>query len=70
MARIKNKARSDGLLKSKIYLGTKDGRKQYKYVYAQSQRELERKVTEQKIKLGKGIDLTAERDWCVGRKMA
>lgn len=62
MGRIRNKPRPDGLFKSKIYLGTKDGRKQYKYVYAQTQRELERKVTEQKIKLGKGIDLTAERD--------
>ena len=62
MSRMKNKPRSDGLLKSKIYLGTKDGKKQYKYVYAQTQRELDEKIIEQKIKLGKGIDLTAERD--------
>lgn len=62
MPKQKNKPRSDGLLKSKIYLGTRDGRKLYKYVYAKTQRELDKKIIEQKIKLGKGIDLTAERD--------
>lgn len=62
MPKQKNKPRSDGLLKSKIYLGTKDGRKLYKYVYAKTQRELDKKIIEQKIKLGKGIDITAERD--------
>lgn len=62
MPKQKNKPRSDGLLKSKIYLGTKDGRKLYKYVYAKTQRELDKKIIDQKIRLGKGIDLTAERD--------
>ncbi len=58
MARIKNKTRSDGRLQSKVYLG--DGK--YKYVYASTQKELEEKVQEVKLKLNKGIDITAERD--------
>lgn len=29
MARIKNKARDDGRLQSKVYIGTKNGKKQY-----------------------------------------
>lgn len=58
MARAKNAKRSDGRLQSKIYLG--DGK--YKYVYADNQRELDRKVQEVKIKIGKGIDISAERD--------
>lgn len=55
---IKNKKRADGRIKSAVYLG--NGK--YKYVYANSQKELNEKVTEIKIKLGKGIDITAERD--------
>lgn len=62
MPKSKNKPRYDGLLRSRIYLGVKDGKKKYKYVYAKTQRELDKKVIEQKIKLGKGIDLTSERD--------
>ena len=38
------------------------GNGKYKYLYANSNRELERKVTELKIKLGKGVDVKAERD--------
>lgn len=58
MARAKNTKRSDGRLQSKVYLG--DGK--YKYVYADTQRELDRKVQEVKLKIGKGIDVSAERD--------
>ena len=58
MAKIKNKARTDGRLQSKVYIG--DGR--YKYVYATTQKELAEKVQEIKTKLGKGLDVTAERD--------
>ena len=58
MARAKNTKRSDGRLQSKVYLG--DGK--YKYVYADTQRELYRKVQEVKLKIGKGIDVSAERD--------
>lgn len=62
MPRINNKRRSDGRLQSRVYIGVKNGRRQYKYVYATNSKELEKKVAEQKIQLGKGIDLTAQRD--------
>ena len=58
MARMKNTARKDGRVQSKVYIG---GGK-YKYVYAANNKELQEKVTELKTKLGKGIDVTAERD--------
>ena len=53
-----NTRRSDGRVQSKIYLG--NGK--YKYVYAQNQKELQKKVAEVKTKLGKGLDVSAERD--------
>ncbi len=59
---LKNKKRPDGRLKSAVYLGQSEGKAQYKYVYADNNRDLERKVQEIKTKLGKGLDLTAERD--------
>lgn len=55
---IKNTKRKDGRLQSKIYIG--NGK--YKYVYASSSRELEKKVQEVKLKLGKGIDVSAQHD--------
>ncbi|MBO6231755.1 MAG: site-specific integrase [Ruminococcus sp.] len=58
----KNKKRDDGRVQGKVYLGSVDGKAQYKYVYAQNNRDLERKKQEVKTKLGKGLDLTAERD--------
>lgn len=58
MARMKNAARKDGRVQSKVYIG--DGK--YKYVYASNNKELQERVTELKTKLGKGIDITAERD--------
>lgn len=63
MAKIKNKARADGWICSQIYLRKdENGKKKYKTVYAKSQRELEEKITEIKVMLGKGIDISAERD--------
>ena len=56
MARAKR--RSDGRLVAKVNLGNK----QYKYVYARFQKELDEKVIQLKLKLGKGLDLAAERD--------
>lgn len=58
MARMKNTARADGRVQSRVYLG--DGK--YKFVYAANNKELQEKVTELKTKLGKGIDITAEHD--------
>jgi len=58
----KNKKRPDGRIKSKVYIGQVNGKPQYKYVYAKNNRELEQKIQEVKTKLGKGLDMTAERD--------
>lgn len=58
MPRMKNKARPDGRVQAKVHIG--NGK--YKYVYAATNKELEKKVQELKIKLGKGLDLTADRD--------
>lgn len=58
MPRKTNQKRADGRLQSKVYLG--DGK--YKYVYAATQKELNNKVNEVKIRLGKGIDVSSERD--------
>lgn len=55
---IKNTQRKDGRVKASVYLG--DGK--YKYVYAANNKELDRKVQEIKLRLGKGIDVSAERD--------
>lgn len=59
---IKNKKRADGRYKSAVYLGEVEGKPQYKYVYASTARELEKKVEEVKLRLGKGLDVSAERD--------
>lgn len=58
MSRAKNAKRADGRLQSKVYIG--NGK--YKYVYADNQRELDKRVSELKIALGKGLDITSERD--------
>lgn len=55
---IKNTPRKDGRLQSKIHIG--NGK--YKYVYAKNNKELDRKVQEIRLKLGKGVDVSAERD--------
>lgn len=54
----KNAQRADGRYKAAVSLG----KGKYKYVYAKSNRELDRKVAELKVKLGKGVDVHAERD--------
>lgn len=58
MAKKSNAKRPDGLIKSKVYLG--NGK--YKYLYAHTQKELDAKVQEVKIQLGRGIDVSAQRD--------
>lgn len=58
MAKKSNAKRPDGLIKSKVYLG--NGK--YKYLYAHTQKELDLKVQEVKLKLGKGIDILSQRD--------
>lgn len=58
MPKARNKKREDGRLQSKVYLG--NGK--YKYVYAATNKELQQKIDEIKMKLGKGIDVSAEND--------
>ena len=58
MPRMKNKTREDGRLQSKVYIG--NGK--YKYVYAATNKELQQKIDEIKMKLGTGIDVSSEND--------
>jgi integrase len=58
MAKAKYKPRADGRYQTKIYLG--NGK--YKYLYADTPKELEKIVVDVKIQLRKGVDVTAERD--------
>lgn len=62
MPRIRNKKRADGRLQAKVYLGLTDGKAKYKYVYASTQKELESKVRDIKVALGKGLDVTQNND--------
>lgn len=62
MSRPKNKKRSDGRLQAKVYLGAPNGKARYKYVYASTQKELDAKVLDIKVSLGKGLDVTANND--------
>lgn len=63
MAKIKNSKRSDGRIKATVYIGLdENGKKKYKYVYARTAKELEKNIDEVKLRMGKGIDVSAERD--------
>lgn len=70
---LKNKKRSDNRLQSKVYLGNGE----YKYVYAKTQKELEKKVAELKLKLNKGFDISESNStfefwaqiWLKGKKV-
>lgn len=54
------KKRKDGLYASQVYLGMEDGKRKYKTVYGKTQKEAKEKAAEIKIKIGKGIDVSAE----------
>lgn len=61
--------RSDGRYQLNVYIGTdENGKKRFKTVYGKTQKETQQKASELKIRLGKGIDVTAESDtfaaWC------
>jgi integrase len=58
----KSKKRPDGRFRSKLYLGTVDGKQQYKYVYGKTQKEVDDKLIELKLSLRKGIDINAGRE--------
>ena len=54
----KYKRRPDGRYGARVNLGNK----QYKYVCANTAKELEEKISQLKLKVGKGLDISAERD--------
>ena len=62
MARKMNTKRDDGRYMVKIYIGMKDEKKQYKYVYGKTQKEANIKAEELKVSLRKGIDISASGD--------
>lgn len=55
---MRRKQRSDGRVQAKVYVGEVDGKKKYKYVYGKTNKEVNQKVAELKVALGKGVDLT------------
>lgn len=62
MAKKKNTQRADGRFMVKVYIGIKDGKKQYKYVYGKTQKEADIKADELKVSLRKGIDISSSND--------
>lgn len=56
------KKRKDGLYASQVYLGTENGKRKYKTVYGKTQKEVKEKVAELKLRLGKGIDISASEE--------
>lgn len=58
----KFKKRSDGRFETTVYVGVKDGKQIRKHLYGATYKELISKADEMKIKLGKGFDVSRERD--------
>ena len=78
MAKKMNTQRADGRYRVKVYIGLKDGKKSYKYVYGKNQKEADIKAEELKVSLRKGIDISASNDsfkvwanhWITSKKYA
>ena len=76
MAKKMNTQRADGRYMVKVYIGVKDNKKQYKYVYGKTQKEADIKAEELKVSLRKGIDVSSSNDsfktwveyWLVSKK--
>ena len=62
MPKQKLTKRADGRYSSQIYLGIVDGKRKYKTVYGRSPTELKDKVSEMRVMLSKGIDLSSTED--------
>ena len=62
MSRKTNVQREDGRYKVAVYLGLKDDKKSYKYVYGKTQKEADQKAAELKVSLRKGIDVSSSGD--------
>ena len=66
MPKKSNTKRADGRICVQVYLGIVDGKRKYKTVYGQTQKEAEQKADEVKRRLGKGLDVTTKHsvsDW-------
>ena len=62
MAKKTNTKRDDGRYMVKVYMGIKDGKKTYKFVYGKTQKEADRKAEELRVSMRKGIDISASND--------
>ena len=62
MAKKMNTKRDDGRYMVKVYIGMKDGKKQYKFVYGKTQKEADIKAEELRVSLRKGVDISASND--------
>mgnify|MGYP003289366271 CR=1 FL=1 len=62
MAKKKVAQQPDGRYRVRVYIGIKDGKKQYKSVYGRTQKEVNQKAEELKVSLRKGIDISASND--------
>ncbi len=62
MAKKSNKKRADGRIAVQVYLGTIDGKRKYKTVYGNTQKEADAKAEELKILMKKGLDVSASND--------
>ena len=62
MAKKMNTKREDGRYRVKVYIGIKDDKKSYKYVYGRTQKEADQKAEELKVSLRKGANISAAND--------
>ena len=62
MPRKSNTKREDGRFLVRVYLGVVDGKKKYKSVYGNTQKEANQKADEIRASLRKGIDLASSND--------
>ena len=63
MPKKKNAVRADGRISVQIFLGRDtNGKRKYKTVYGQSQREADKKAEQVRLSIGKGLDIMAEND--------
>ncbi|HCA28865.1 MAG TPA: site-specific integrase [Ruminococcaceae bacterium] len=62
MPKKRNAKRKDGRIPVQVYLGRVDGKRKYKTVYGQTQKEANEKARQVKIEIDHGVDVTAEQD--------
>lgn len=62
MAKKMNTQRADGRYRVKVYMGLKDNKKTYKYVYGKTQKEADIKAEELRVSLRKGMNIATYND--------